>query len=97
MMSKARAKWSRFWRRNPKQSGIFWKGLRGTIHVTFEEGTQPAWLYEMVKPVVAEGIVGNFGRNKLLAVGNKADRVVAQNLAELLRCGQLKPFYPLEC
>jgi hypothetical protein len=26
----------------------------------------------MVKPVVAEGIVGNFGRNKLLAVGNKA-------------------------
>jgi len=30
-------------------------------------------------------------------VGNKADRVVAQKLAELLRCGQLKPFYPLEC
>ena len=31
----------------------FLKGLRGTIHVTFEEGTQAAWLYEIVKPVVA--------------------------------------------
>ena len=26
----------------------FLKGLRGTIHVTFEEGTQAAWLYEIV-------------------------------------------------
>jgi hypothetical protein len=25
----------------------FLKGLRGTIHVTFEEGTQAAWLYEI--------------------------------------------------
>jgi len=52
----------------------FMKGLRGTIHVTFEEGTQAAWLYEIVKPVVAEVIVCNPRRNKLLAVGNKADR-----------------------
>ena len=71
----------------------FLKGLRGTIHVTFEEGTQAAWLYEMVKPLVAEVIVCNPRRNKLLAVGNKADRVDAQKLAELLRCGQLKPVY----
>ena len=71
----------------------FLKGLRGTIHVTFEEGTQAAWLYEIVKPVVAEVIVCNPRRNKLLAVGNKADRVDAQKLAELLRCGQLKPVY----
>ena len=65
----------------------FLKGLRGTIHVTFEEGTQAVWLYEIVKPVVAEVIVCNPRRNKLLAVGNKADRVDAQKLAELLRCG----------
>ena len=71
----------------------FLKGLRGTIHVTFEEGTQAAWLYEIVKPVVAEVIVCNPRRNKLLAVGNKADRVDAQKLAELLRCGQLKAVY----
>ena len=71
----------------------FLKGLRGTIHVTFEEGTQAAWLYEIVKPVVAEVMVCNPRRNKLLAVGNKADRVDAQKLAELLRCGQLKSVY----
>src|SRR5262249_36807015 len=71
----------------------FLKGLRGTIHVTFEEGTQAAWLYEIVKPMVAEVIVCNPRRNKLLAVGNKADRGDAQKLAELLRCGQLKTVY----
>jgi len=71
----------------------FLKGLRGTIHVTFEEGTQAAWLYEIVRPVVAEVIVCNPRRNKLLAVGNKGDRVDAEKLAELLRCGQLKPVY----
>ena len=61
--------------------------------MTFEEGTQAAWLYEIVKPVVAEVKVCNPRRNKLLAVGNKADRVDAQKLAELLRCGQLKAVY----
>ena len=35
----------------------FLRGLRGMVHVTFEEGTQAAWLYEIVKPVVAEVIV----------------------------------------
>ncbi|MEW5980662.1 MAG: transposase, partial [Acidobacteriota bacterium] len=73
--------------------GDFLKGLGGTVHVTFEEGTQAAWLYEMVKPLVAKVIVCNPRRNKLLAVGNKGDRVDAQKLAELLRCGQLKPVY----
>jgi transposase len=71
----------------------FLKGLRGTIQVTFEEGAQAAWLYEVVKPLVAEVIVCNPRMNKLLAVGNKADRVDAHKLAELLRCGQLKPVY----
>jgi transposase len=71
----------------------FLKGLRGTIHVTFEEGGQAAWLYEIVQPLVAEVIVCNPRMNKLLAVGNKADRVDAHKLAELLRCGQLKPVY----
>jgi transposase len=71
----------------------FLKGLRGTIQVTFEEGTQAAWLYEIIQPWVAEVMVCNPRMNKLLAVGNKADRVDAHKLAELLRCGQLKPVY----
>jgi len=68
----------------------FVKGLSGTIHVTFEEGTQAGWLYEIVKPLVAEMVVCNPRANKLLAVGNKGDRVDAHKLAELLRGGQLK-------
>jgi transposase len=71
----------------------FLKGLGGTIHVTFEEGTQAAWLYEIVQPLVAEVIVCNPRRNKLLAVGNQGDRVDAHKLAELLRGRQLKPVY----
>ena len=26
----------------------FVKGLRGTLHLTFEEGTQSAWLYDLL-------------------------------------------------
>jgi hypothetical protein len=44
-----------------------------TVHVTFEEGTQAAWLYEIVRPVVAEVMVCNPRRNKLLAVGDAGD------------------------
>jgi hypothetical protein len=32
-------------------------GLSGTIHLTFEEGTQSAWLYDLLNPLVAECIV----------------------------------------
>ncbi len=28
----------------------FVKGLRGTVHVTFEEGTHAAWLYDVLRP-----------------------------------------------
>jgi hypothetical protein len=44
-----------------------------TVHVTFEEGTQAAWLYEIVRPVVAEVMVCNPRRNKLLAVGDAGE------------------------
>jgi hypothetical protein len=30
----------------------FLKGLTGTVHVTFEEGTHAAWLYDVIKPLV---------------------------------------------
>jgi hypothetical protein len=29
----------------------FLNGLRGTLYVTFEEGTWAAWLYDLLKPV----------------------------------------------
>jgi transposase len=66
------------------------KQLRGRVYVTFEEGTQAQWLYEVVQPLVTKVIVCDPRQNKLLAVGNKSDRIDAQKLAELLRNGALK-------
>lgn len=71
----------------------FFKGLDGTIHVTFEEGTQAAWLYDVIRPLVAEVIVCDPRRNKLIQSGNKADRIDAAKLARLLRLGELHSVY----
>ncbi|HKF54852.1 MAG TPA: transposase [Blastocatellia bacterium] len=71
----------------------FVRGLSGKIHLTFEEGTQSAWLYELIKPLVAELIVCDPRRNKLMAMGNKSDKVDAKKLAELLRAGSLNGVY----
>ena len=37
----------------------FFAGLRGTLWVTFEEGTWAAWLYDLLKPHVANLVVCN--------------------------------------
>jgi len=66
------------------------KGLKGRVFVTFEEGTQAQWLYDVVQPLVTEVIVCDPRQNRLLAAGNKSDRIDAQKLAELLRNGSLK-------
>lgn len=71
----------------------FLRGLSGTLHVTFEEGTQSAWLYDLIQPLVADLIVCNPRRNHLLKEGSKSDRVDASRLAELLRAGLLKAVY----
>lgn len=71
----------------------FIRGLSGDIHLTFEEGTQAGWLYDLIKPLVSELIVCNPRRNRLLKTGSKNDRVDAGKLAELLRLGSLKPVY----
>src|SRR5258705_10540491 len=52
----------------------FFAGLRGTLSVTFEEGTWAAWLYDLLKPHVAELVVCNPRKNALLKDGNKSDR-----------------------
>jgi hypothetical protein len=32
----------------------FIRGLRGSLHVTFEEGTWSAWLYDLIQPYVTQ-------------------------------------------
>src|SRR5262245_1733572 len=61
------------------------ENISGRLHVTFEETTQAAWLYEVVRGYAAEVIVCDPRRNKLLSEGSKADKVDARKLAELLR------------
>jgi transposase len=71
----------------------FLRGLSGPLHVTFEEGTQAHWLYDLIRPLVAELVVCNPRRNHLLKEGSKSDKVDASKLAELLRARLLKPVY----
>jgi transposase len=71
----------------------FLKLLPGSVHVTFEEGTQAAWLYELIRPLVTEVIVCNPRENKLLKAGNKSDRIDVAKLGKLLRLGELRPVY----
>src|SRR3984893_18835186 len=69
----------------------FIDGLRGDVHLTFEEGTWAAWLYDLLKPHVCEVVVCNPRKNALLKDGSKSDRIDARKLAELLRGDHLKP------
>ena len=71
----------------------FIHGLRGELHVTWEEGTWAAWLYDLLLPQVHEVLVCNPRRNALLKEGNKSDKVDARKLAELLRAGLLGAVY----
>src|SRR5881227_2282517 len=71
----------------------FIQGLRGDLHVTFEEGTWATWLYDLLKPHVTKVVVCDPRRNALLKDGNKSDRIDARKLAELLRLDNLKPVY----
>jgi transposase len=71
----------------------FVHGLRGSLHVTFEEGTCATWMHDLLKPHVTEVLVCNPRKNALLKVGNKNDRVDARKLADLLRGGLLSSIY----
>ena len=63
----------------------FIEGLRGDLHVTFEEGTWAAWLYDLLKPHVTKLVVCDPRKNALLKEGNKSDKIDARKLADLLR------------
>src|SRR4030095_11149705 len=71
----------------------FIQGLRGTLALTFEEGTSAAWLHDLLKPHVSRLVACDPRKNALLKDGNKNDRVDARKLAELLRTNQVKPVY----
>ena len=71
----------------------FIHGLQGELHVTWEEGTWAAWLYDLLQPQVEKVLVCDPRRNALLKEGSKNDKVDAQKLADLLRTGMLRPVY----
>src|SRR5256885_8332263 len=71
----------------------FIHGLRGELHVTWEEGTWASWLYDLLQPQAAQVLVCDPRRNALLKEGNKSDKVDARKLADLLRTGMLRPVY----
>src|SRR5258706_2052872 len=71
----------------------FFQGLRGDLHVTLEEGTWAAWLYDLLKPHVNEVLVCDPRKNALLKTGNKSDQIDARKLAELLYLNKLTPVY----
>jgi transposase len=77
----------------PTEAGAiteFFTGMRGSIHVAFEEGTQAQWLHDLLAPLVDRIIVcDRRGEHR----GNKADQVDADRLSLRLLSGDLRPVY----
>ena len=69
----------------------FLRGISGYVHLTFEEGSQSQWLYDLARPLVSELLVCN--AKHCSSVGNKSDKVDALRLAQYLRAGLLKGVY----
>ncbi len=60
-------------------------GARGEVHVTFEEGTHSAWLYDLLSRRVARLVVCNPRKNALLKAGSKSDAIDARKDARRRR------------
>src|ERR1700726_3351425 len=71
----------------------FIHGLRGSLHVTLEEGTCAAWLHDLLKAHVTQVWVCDPRKNTAMKTGNKNDRADARKLAELLYLDKLHPVY----
>ncbi len=61
----------------------FFHGMRGTVHVAFEEGTQAQWLHDLLAPRVDRVVVCD--RRGEARQGNKGDQVDADQLSDRLR------------
>jgi hypothetical protein len=69
----------------------FVRGMRGAIHVAFEEGTQAQWLHELPAPRVDRVVVCD--RRGEPRQGNKGDFVDADQLSEARRRGGRRAAY----
>ncbi len=69
----------------------FFSGMRGTIQVALEEGTQAQWLHDLLVPVVDRVVVCD--RRGESRHGNKGDKVDADQLSKLLWRGGLRAVY----
>lgn len=69
----------------------FLRGLSGQLHLTFEEGCNAQWLYELTRGLVSRLVVCN--ARHCASKGNKSDKLDALKLAHLLRAGMLKAVY----
>lgn len=68
----------------------FFAGMRGAIHVVFEEGTQAQWLHDLLVPMVHRVVVcDRRGEHR----GKKADQVDADKLSLRLLTGDLRAVY----
>src|SRR5258708_37392817 len=59
------------------------QGLRGVLHLTFEEGTYSAWLYDVVVGRVAPGAACKPRQNSPVKAGNQNDQIDAPAVAEV--------------
>ena len=69
----------------------FFHHLGGEVHLTFEEGNQSAWLYDVVEPLVKRVVVCNPRHNRI--EGSRNDHIDARTLAERLRLNAVKAVY----
>ena len=69
----------------------FFRGLRGSIHVAMEEGTQAQWLHELLAPRVDRVVICD--RRGQARRGTKGDQVDADQLSEELWRGGLRAVY----
>jgi transposase len=69
----------------------FFGGMRGSIQVTFEEGTQAQWLHDILVGRVDRVVVCDRRGEKRR--GRKDDQADADQLSELLRRGALRAVY----
>jgi hypothetical protein len=74
----------------PALTALF-RGMRGAVHVTFEEGTQAQWLHDLLVPLVQRVVVCD--RHGETRHGNKSDRVDADQLSARLWRGELRAVY----
>jgi transposase len=75
----------------PEHFRDFFSGLSGIIYATFEEGCHAAWLYDLIKPKVADIIVCN--PRAIDRKGKKSDKIDTHQLTQMLRLGALEPVY----